>query len=183
MGQIHSGIDDALRDWIAAQRVFFIATAPSGETGHVNCSPRGGDPLVVLDANTVAWLDRAGSGTETAAHLRPKGRIVVMLCAFDGPPRIVRLHGRGEVLRAGTPAFTALRARLPGPALGVRAIVQVRLTRVADSCGFGVPRMRHEGDREQLAAWAQKKGEAGIAAYVREKNVASIDGLPGIAAD
>ncbi len=179
MGRQHVAIDDALREWIAAQRMFFVATAPS-EGGHVNCSPKGGDPLLVLGPTTVAYLDRAGSGIETAAHLRQNGRIVLMLCAFDGPPRIVRLHGRGEVVVPGAREFGELLARFGRPALGARSIVRVQLTRISDSCGFGVPLYRYEGDREQMAAWAAKKGEAGVAAYVREKNAQSIDGLPGL---
>lgn len=182
MGQLHAAIDDALGSWIAAQRLFFVATAPSGDGGHVNCSPKGGDPLLVLGPTSIAYLDRTGSGIETVAHVRQNARIVVMLCAFDGPPRIVRLHGRGEVLPAGSRGFADLLPRFPGPALGARAIVCIELTRISDSCGFGVPRYRYEGERAQLAAWAEKKGEAGVAAYVREKNAQSLDGLPGLAA-
>lgn len=180
MGKLFPAIDDALQAWLAEQRVFFVATAPSGDGGHVNCSPRGGDPLVVLDPTTVGWLDRTGSGIETAAHLRQNGRIVVMLCAFSGAPRIVRLHGRGEMLPRGTPAFTGLLPRFSGSPLGVRGIVRVAVSRISDSCGFGVPLHRYEGERDQLPAWAEKKGEAGIEAYVREKNARSLDGLPGL---
>jgi predicted pyridoxine 5'-phosphate oxidase superfamily flavin-nucleotide-binding protein len=180
MGKVLPGIDDSLRAWIAAQRVFFVATAPSGDGGHVNCSPRGGDALQVLSPTTVAWADRVGSGIETIAHLRQNGRIVVMLCAFEGPPRIVRLHGRGEVVVAGTPEFERLQPSFPGTSLGVRAIVRVEVERVSDSCGFGVPLLQFVGDRSQMAAWAEKKGEAGVRDYVREKNAASMDGLPGL---
>jgi hypothetical protein len=180
VGKLHSAIDDDLRAWLASQRLFFVATAPSGDGGHVNCSPRGGDPLVVLGPSTVAWLDRVGSGVETIAHVRQNGRVVVMLCAFEGPPRIVRLYGRGTVLPVGTPEFDGLRADLAGPALGVRAIVRVELDRIGDSCGFGVPLYRYEGQRDTLAKWADKKGEAGVRDYVRAKNAHSIDGLPGL---
>ncbi len=181
MGKLFAAIDADLAAWIAAQHVFFVATAPSDAAGHVNCSPKGGDPLRVLGPTTVAYADRAGSGIETVAHLRQNGRIVVMLCAFAGPPRIVRLHGRGDVLAAGTPGFDALLPHLCAAPLGVRAIVRIELARISDSCGFGVPRLRFEGAREQLGAWAEKKGAPGIAAYVRDKNAASIDGLPGLA--
>lgn len=179
MGKVHAVLDDALREWIAAQRVFFVATAPN-DGGHVNCSPKGGDPLLVLGPTTIAWLDRAGSGIETTAHLRENGRIVVMLCAFEGPPRIVRLHGRGDVLPAGSAGFAELLPRFMRPSLGARAIVRIELTRISDSCGFGVPLLTFAGDREMMAQWAQKKGEAGVAAYVREKNAHSIDGMPGL---
>ena len=180
MGTSFAAIDTDLAAWITAQPVFFVATAPEAADGHVNCSPKGGDPLHVLGPTTVAYVDRAGSGIETVAHLRENGRIVVMLCAFDGRPRIVRLHGRGEVLPAGTPGFAALLPALTGEPLGARAIVRIELARIGDSCGFGVPRLRFEGPREQLRAWAAKKGENGVAAYVRERNARSIDGLPGL---
>jgi hypothetical protein len=180
MGKVYAALDAALAAWIAAQRMFFVATAPSGDGGHVNCSPKGGDALCVLGPTTVAYVDRVGSGVETIAHLRQNGRIVVMLCAFEGPPRILRLHGRGDVVPAGTPEFDALLPRLTANPGGARAIVRVEVQRIGDSCGFGVPRLRFDGDREQLGAWAAKKGPDGLAAYVRERNARSIDGLPGL---
>jgi hypothetical protein len=180
MGKRIAAIDADLGAWIAAQRVFFVATAPSGDDGHVNCSPKGGEQLRVLAPTTVAYVDRVGSGVETIAHLRQNGRIVVMLCAFEGPPRIVRLHGRGEVLPAGSAAFDTLLPQLTEAPAGARAIVRIDVARIADSCGFGVPRYRFEADREQLPAWVAKKGPDGVAAYVRDRNALSIDGLPGL---
>ncbi|HEX6812733.1 MAG TPA: pyridoxamine 5'-phosphate oxidase family protein [Planctomycetota bacterium] len=182
MGKLHSALDADLQAWLAAQRMFFVATAPSGDGGHVNCSPKGGDPLRVLGPTTVAYVDRIGSGIETVAHVRQNGRITIMLCAFEGPPRIVRLYGKGEVISAGDPGFAPLLAQFGTGAFGVRTIVRVELSRIADSCGFGVPLLRFEGERELIGKWAEKKGEAGMAAYVREKNGSSIDGLPGIVA-
>jgi hypothetical protein len=179
MGTPLAAIDPELATWIAAQPLFFVATAPNGADGHVNCSPRGGR-LHVLGPREVAWVDRTGSGVETIAHLRENGRIVVMLCAFAGPPRILRLHGRGEVLAAGTPGFAALLPPLGDEPLGARAIVRVALERIATSCGFGVPNLRFEAERGELAAWTAKKGADGVAAYVRAKNARSIDGLPGL---
>jgi hypothetical protein len=181
VSQTYAEIDDALRAFIAAQRVFFVATAPSGDDGHVNCSPKGLDSFRVLDASTVAYLDFVGSGVETIAHLRQNGRIVVMFCAFEGPPKILRLHGRGIVVEPTDSRFEPLRAHFPGaPRLGVRSIVRVDVTRIADSCGYGVPLYRYEGQRDQLPAWAERKGAAGLEAYQREKNGASIDGLLGL---
>ncbi len=180
MGKLFPVIDDALQAWIAAQHVFFVASAPRGDAGHVNCSPRGGDSLRVLGPTTVAWKDSAGSGIETIAHIRENGRVTIMLCAFDGAPRIVRLQGRGEIVVAGSPEFERLQAAFPGPWLGVRAIVRVQLTRITDSCGFGVPLYQFVGERDQMAKWCEKKGEAGVRDYVREKNAVSIDGLPGL---
>src|SRR5215213_10194283 len=111
MGRIYDRIDEHQRAWIARQALFFVGTAPRGDDGHVNVSPKGPiDTLRVLDDHTVAYLDIVGSGAETIAHLRENGRIVVMLCAFDGPPRILRLHGRGEALLPGDERYDALLA-------------------------------------------------------------------------
>jgi len=173
-------IDQALAAFLAEQRVFFVATAPTGAGGHVNCSPKGGDPLLVLGPTTVAWVDRFGSGVETVAHLRQNGRIVVMLCAFAGPPRIVRLHGRGRAVEPGDAEFAPLLQRCGGRRSGVRSIVVVEVARIANSCGFGVPLYDYRGERGRLAEWAEQKGEAGLRAYARAKNGASLDGLPAL---
>ena len=102
MGRQFDTIDEHLAGWIARQALFFVGSAPLDADGHVNVSPKGPiGSLRVLGPTTVAYLDIYGSGAETIAHLRENGRIVVMLCAFSGPPRILRLHGRGEVLRPG----------------------------------------------------------------------------------
>lgn len=179
MGVIPDGIDARLKAFLEAQPLFFVATAPLSGDGHINLSPKGLHGLRVLAPDAVAYLDLTGSGVETAAHLRENGRIVLMCCAFEGPPRIVRLHGRGEVVEAGAPGFADLAARWPAdPA--ARAVVRVGVDRVADSCGFGVPLMRFVGERDQLPAWAARKGEAGLAEYRAAKNAASIDGLQGL---
>ncbi|HEX5050897.1 MAG TPA: pyridoxamine 5'-phosphate oxidase family protein [Planctomycetota bacterium] len=180
MGRLFPSIDEPLHAFLLAQHVFFVATAPSGSDGHVNCSPKGGDSFRVLGPTTVAWLDRVGSGIETIAHLRQNARIVIMFCAFEGAPKIVRLHGRGEVIEAGDEQFAGLVARFGSPGLGVRAVIRVELTRISDSCGFGVPLYHHEGERDQLAKSAERRGEQGLLAYMREKNACSLDGLPGL---
>jgi hypothetical protein len=189
MGKVFAGIDDHLRGWIAERELFFVGTAPLSGEGHVNVSPKGPiGTLRVLDERTVAYLDVIGSGAETIAHLRENGRIVVMLCAFSGPPRILRLHGRGEVLQADDPRFEGVRTRcaFDEPVGGAtrRAIVVVHVTRVADSCGYGVPLMDYEGERPHHEAWAAKKqrvgGAGALADYQREKNARSIDGLPAV---
>lgn len=183
MGKLHSAIDDDLRRFIAAQRMFFVATAPGGSEGHVNCSPKGQDTFRVLDPHTVAYVDFVGSGVETIAHLRENGRIVFLFCAFDGAPKILRLHGRGEAIELGDPEFAPLFARFGRTStLGVRSIIRVHLTRIADSCGFGIPLYQYEGERDQLGAWAERKGVDGVDAYKRENNAASIDGLAGLKA-
>src|SRR5258708_26023019 len=143
MAKVFDGIDEHLRDWIARQSLYFVATAPLAGDGHVNASPKGPiGTLRVLDAHTIAYLDYTGSGAETIAHLRENGRIVVMLCAFEGPPRIVRLHGRGRVVTPADPGYAPLLARGfddPGGPEARRAIVVVGLSGVADSCGYGGP--------------------------------------------
>lgn len=189
MAKIFERIDDHLREWIAAQHLYFVATAPLDAEGHVNTSPKGPiGTLRVLDDHTVAYLDMVGSGAETIAHLRENGRIVVMLCAFEGPPRIVRLHGRGEIVPAGDPRFAQLLERAEFEIHPVeasrRAVIVVAVERIADSCGYGVPLMSYEGERPHMEAWAEKKmrvgGAEAIETYKAEKNAVSIDGLPAL---
>jgi hypothetical protein len=189
MGKIFDAIDDQLEGWIARQPMFFVGTAPLDEDGHVNVSPKGPiETLRVLGPTTVAYLDFVGSGAETIAHVRENGRIVIMLCAFEGPPRILRLHGRGEVVVASDSRFEQLAelCEFPEPSTpeARRAVVLVEVERIADSCGYGVPLMKHEGDRPHMALWAAKKvrvgGSEALADYQREKNSVSIDGLPAV---
>lgn len=179
MGKAYDGIDAALAAWLAAQPVFFVATAPLAADGHVNVSPRGLDCFSVLAPTTVAWVDRTGSGVETVAHLRENGRITLMWCAFSGPPKIVRLHGRGRVCLPGSPEYGDVTARHPA-SLSTRCVVVVEVERVSDSCGYGVPLMDLVGERDQLERWALSKGEQGLVAYRAEKNALSLDGLPGL---
>ncbi len=179
MSDVFERIDATLRAWIERQHIFFVATAPRDDDGFVNCSPKGLDSLRVLDESTVAYLDLTGSGVETIAHLKENGRILVMLCAFDGPPRIVRLHGHGLVVHPGDAAFTALAARFP-PQQGVRCVVRIDVTRISDSCGYAVPLMDFVGDRQALTKWADKRGADGIVDYQRTRNAESLDGLSGV---
>src|SRR6478609_8298617 len=154
MGRIYERIDDHLNKWINQQSMFFVGTAPAATDGHVNVSPKGPmGSMRILDDHTVAYLDIVGSGAETIAHIRENGRIVVMFCAFQGPPRILRLHGRGEVL----PPDHELAARFDTPQDAVRSVIRVDVERVADSCGYGVPFMQFEGKRTQYDAWVDKK--------------------------
>jgi hypothetical protein len=165
MGKVYEHIDAKLADWIGRQSLFFVATAPS-EGGHVNVSPKGPiGTLRVLDELTVEYDDHVGSGAETIAHLKDDGRICVMFCAFDGPPKIVRLHGRGEVLAVEDPGD------------GIRGTIRVHVDRVSDSCGYGVPLLEYVGERPQREAWLANKGADGVREYVTEKNATSIDGL------
>ncbi|MSO72227.1 MAG: pyridoxamine 5'-phosphate oxidase family protein [Rhodospirillaceae bacterium] len=183
MGKGHTFIDATLREWLARQRVFFVSTAPLSGDGMVNCSPKGGDYLRVVDERTLAYLEFAGSGIETIAHLRENGRIVVMLCAFEGPPKIVRFHGRGDVALPNDPDFAKLAKLYDGDLLGLRSIIRINVERVSDSCGFGVPVYEFVKDRDALRKWTEKKGAEGVRAYVAENNAASVDGLAGLTAD
>jgi hypothetical protein len=172
-------ITPELREWIAAQHIFFVATAPLASDGHVNLSPKGLDTFRVLGPRRVAYLDLTGSGVETIAHLRENGRITLMLTAFTGPPRILRLQGQGEAHVVGTPGFAALAPSLPSRE-GTRAIITIEVTRIATSCGFSVPRYEFVAERDQLDRWAANKGPEGVIAYRQEKNARSIDGLPAL---
>jgi hypothetical protein len=182
MGKIFETIDEGLAQWLVAQPVFFVSTAPIDAEGSVNCSPKGNrDEFAVLGERTVAYLDQTGSGVETIAHVQENGRIVVMFCAFAGPPRIVRLHGVGRVVFTGTAEFAELDDMFSRSArVGVRSIIVIEVSRIADSCGYGVPLMSFEGHRPTMDQWSARKGPDGIRNYWSEKNTVSIDGLSGM---
>jgi len=180
LGKVHAEIDDKLVKMIQSQHVFFVATAPLASEGNLNLSPKGLDSFRILGPRTVAYLDLIGSGVETIAHLKENSRIVLMFCAFDGPPNIVRLHGQGRVVEPHSAEFPGLVAAFPQYE-STRAIIVVEVTRISDSCGFGVPLMKYEGERDQHFAWADKKGPQGLKVYKQEKNRRSIEGLPGLA--
>jgi hypothetical protein len=180
MGKVHDGIGPELQTFLERQPMFFVATAPLAPDGHVNVSPKGLDgTFAVVDARRVAYLDLTGSGIETVAHVRENARITLMFCAFDGPARVVRLSGRGVAVTCDEPGFSEHAARFDRYP-GARAVITVELDRVADSCGYGVPRMALVEQRERLVTNLEAKGEPGLAAYRAERNAASIDGLPGI---
>ena len=182
MGKIYPEITPRLREFIAAQHMFFVATAPVGGEGHVNVSPKGiaGTSLVV-DEGTFAYLDIIASGAETIAHLRENGRITVMFCSFETQPKILRLHGTGKVIRPDSPEYArwAPRFALAG-SIAARAIIVVEVHRISDSCGFGVPLMDYQGERQIFPGHAERKGEEKLRAYQGEKNAVSIDGLPAL---
>jgi hypothetical protein len=179
MGKIYSTIDDSVREFIMAQLVFFVGSAPLDPKGHMNVSPKGLDTLRILGPTTVAYLDLTGSGIETVSHLKENGRIVLMFCAFQGPPKILRLHGIGRVIEPREEKFAALAANFPNYE-GARAIIVIELSRIAASCGFGVPLLKTEAVRTQLTAWSSKQGPDELQRYRLEKNQRSIDGLPGL---
>jgi Pyridoxamine 5'-phosphate oxidase len=187
VGRDYDEIDQRLADWIGRQSLFFVGTAPIAADGHVNVSPKGPiGSFRVLGPHRVAYLDLVGSGAETIAHVRENGRIVIMFCAFEGPPKILRLHGTGAVQTPEKPRFAELAHEFEQPAHGEsrRAIIEVEVTRIADSCGYGVPVMNYRSRRPHLDAWASKKlrvgGPSALMAYKRDKNSSSIDELPAL---
>jgi len=182
MGKVLEAIDSDLKTWIESQRLFFVATAPISTNGLINCSPKGMDTFRITGAREVAYLDLTGSGIETAAHVKENARIVFMFCAFDGPPKIVRLHGKGSYVRAGTTEFSMLQELFPSYR-GARGVVRADLDRISDSCGYSVPRYEYVGERDTLLKWADSKSPEELTKYRNEKNAKSLDGLPGIATD
>jgi hypothetical protein len=180
MGRLYEQIDERLSEFLYSQPVFFVATAPLSEAGHVNLSPKGLDgTFAILGPREVGYLDLTGSGIETVAHVRENSRITLMFCSFTGPPKIVRLYGRGSVCMPGEPGFNRV-VSVTGPMEGTRAAILIELDRISDSCGFGVPRMEYVADRDDLPKWCQRKGPDGLARYQADKNAVSIDDLPGL---
>ncbi|NEQ47196.1 MAG: pyridoxamine 5'-phosphate oxidase family protein [Leptolyngbya sp. SIOISBB] len=179
MGKVFTEISESMQAWVEKQKIFFVATAPLSDSGHVNCSPKGADSLRILSPTRVAYQDLTGSGVETIAHIRENGRIVIMLCAFEGPPQIVRFFGQGTYLPKGSEEFQKLAGQFEDK-LGWRAIITVDVTRVGSSCGYSVPFYDFVGDRDVLDKWTAAKGAAGLDEYQKMKNAQSIDGLPGL---
>ena len=175
---VFEAIGSDLRAFIEKQHVFFVATAAEGT--RINLSPKGLDTLRVLDAHRLVYLDLTGSGNETAAHLKANGRLTFMFCAFEGPPMILRLYGRGRVLVRGGAEYAELLARHFAGAerMGSRQMILLTVERVQTSCGYAVPQLAFKSERNGLDNWAEKKGCDGLIAYRREKNASSIDGLP-----
>jgi hypothetical protein len=177
MAQTYPAITEGLRAFIEAQQLFFVASAPLSAAGHVNVSPQGMDSLRVLGPSRVAYLDLTGSGSETSAHLLENGRITFMFCAFDGPPRILRLYGSGTAALPGSATWDELRPLFPEHA-GARQIIVAEIARVQTSCGFAVPLYDYVGQRDTLTTWAAVQGDEGLESYREQKNSHSIDSLP-----
>ena len=180
MAERFASISSDLAEWWAAQPLFFVATAPGGNDGHVNCSPKGLDTLRILSPTRVAYLDLTGSGIETISHLRDNGRITLMACSFTGAPRISRIYGAGTVHEAGSTGFVELAPSFPDLP-GRRSIIDIAVDRVTTSCGYAVPLMDLVSDRDRLLDWARAKGDDGLVEYRASKNAVSIDSLPGLA--
>ncbi|KIF73601.1 pyridoxamine 5'-phosphate oxidase [Streptomyces sp. 150FB] len=184
MGKRYERMDGRIRTFIEEQPVFFTATAPLADDGHINLSPKGrAGTLVVLDELTLAYLDFGGSGAETIAHLRENGRITLMWCAFTGPPKVLRVHGRGEPIFRDDPRWATYITHFgeaDGPS--ARAIIVIDALRIADACGFAVPFMDYREERTQHAEHFGRKSDEEFAAYCEKKDhvAVSLDGLPAL---
>ena len=175
MGKVYSEVTDELAEWIAEQKVFFVATA--APDGLINLSPKGLDTLKVISPNRCIWLNLTGSGNETAAHLLESDRITLMLCAFEGKPLILRIYGHARVIQSNSPGWDTLLSYFPDIS-GARQIVDVTVDKVQTSCGFGVPLLEFKAERDMLTKWSDSKGPEGIYDYWQEKNAVSLDGKP-----
>ncbi|MBO6514956.1 MAG: pyridoxamine 5'-phosphate oxidase family protein [Bacteroidia bacterium] len=175
MGKISEALSPFHKDFILKQKMFFVATAPKG--GLINLSPKGLDSFRILDDTSVLWLNLTGSGNETAAHLLEDSRMTIMMNAFEGPPMILRLYGQARSIHPRDDEWLQYITMFE-PSLAARQLILLKVEKVMTSCGFGVPLMEYQGDREQLPKWADKKGEEGVQAYWREKNTVSLDGKP-----
>lgn len=179
MGKEYQEIDEQMQRWIAQQKLFFVATAPLADDGMINCSPKGLDSFRVLGPRECAYGDTGGSGIETLAHLKENGRVVIMMCAFEGPPKIFRFYGHGRAVEPHHPDFDDLAALFPDmPAL--RNVVVVDINCIRDSCGYGVPLYEFKSERDSLRNWCEKKSDEELLEYRIERNATSLDGLPGL---
>jgi hypothetical protein len=177
MAKFYDSILNQHKEFIAKQKIFFVASAPLSSDGHVNVSPKGSDSFIVLSEQQVAYMDIVGSGNETSAHILENGRITFMFCAFEGPPNILRLYGHGRTILPGHEEWGSL-AQYFQLHLGTRQIIIAEIDKVQTSCGFSVPLYEYLGERDHAEKWALNKGVDGLEAYKAEKNRVSIDGLP-----
>ena len=175
MAKRYAEITVQMQEFIARQKLFFVATAEA--QGRINVSPKGLDTLRVLDCNTIAWLNLTGSGNETAAHLRTSPRMTIMFCAFEGDPLILRLYGEARAVHRRDEEWAA-HIGLFGLRPGARQIIVMTVDLTQTSCGLGVPVYQFRGQRDALAIWAERKGEGGLNMYQKEKNTISLDGKP-----
>lgn len=177
MGKFFNRIEPQHKEFIEKQKMFFVATAPLSNAGHVNLSPKGLDSFQIADDNRVMYMDIIGSGNETSAHILENGRITFMFCAFDGPPLILRLYGKGYTVLPSHPEWDELSTRF-SLQIATRQIIVADIDMVQTSCGFSVPLYDYAGERDHAFKWAENKGEEGLKKYQEEKNRVSMDGLP-----
>ena len=175
MAAFFSQLDDKLTAFIREQHMYFVASA--NREGRINLSPKGMDSFRVFSPTRVGYLDLTGSGAETAAHILSDGRVTVMFCSFAAKPLILRLYGRGEIVRPGDSQWDSLSKEFPAYP-GTRQIILLNLESLQTSCGFAVPRYELVEERQMLIEWSAKKGDDGLVEYRNKKNRISIDGLP-----
>ncbi len=175
MSKFYTKLTTRLQKFIEAQKIFFVATAPT--SGRINLSPKGMDSFRVVDENRVLWLNVTGSGNETAAHLLENNRITIMFCAFEGAPNILRLYGKGKEIKEGDASWNELITLFPKTP-GTRQIFDITVESAQTSCGMSIPFFEYKSERNELNDWASKQGKEGISKYWEEKNQISIDGLP-----
>ena len=180
MGNEYTEIDERLQKWMSRQHMFFVATAPNNPDGLINCSPKGLDCLRILEPRVLAYVDTGGSGIETLAHLKENGRITLMMCAFDGPPRIYRFYGTGTAVEPHDDGFDELLGKFP-PMPAARNIIRIDVEQIIDSCGFGVPLYEFRQHRDSLPNYFSKQSDEDILAFRKNRNSQSLDGLPGLA--
>ncbi len=175
MAKFTDELNENLRDFIAGQHLFFVATAPA--SGRINLSPKGMDTLRILNERELIYLDLTGSGNETAAHLHENGRMTLMFCSFAERPLILRLYGRGRVIPKNHPDW-ARWFPLFRPLPGARQIMHLDVELVQSSCGFAVPFYDFVAERPALLHWAENRGETGLQEFHQAQNATSLDGLP-----
>jgi len=177
MGKFHNAIQDHHKTFIEKQKMFFVSTAPMSADGHINLSPKGIDSFRVLSPTRVAYMDIVGSGNETSAHTLENGRITFMFCAFDGPPNILRLYGKGYTVLPASPEWAELSPHFRLQ-IATRQIIVANIHKVQTSCGYSVPLYEYAGERDHADKWADSKGVEGLEQYKMVKNQVSLDGLP-----
>ena len=179
MGKEYAEIDEQMQRWIERQRMFFVSTAPLAGDGLINCSPKGLDGLRVLGPRKLVYADLGGSGIETLAHVKENGRIVIMLCAFEGPPKIFRFYGQGRAVESHAEEFADYLPLFP-ELDKIRNFIVIDVQCIRDACGYGVPNYEFKSERDALANWTNAKTEQELHDYRVEKNTTSLDGLPGL---
>lgn len=180
MAKSYDLLNDQHIEFIRKQKLFFVATAPLSPEGSVNLSPKGYDGIAILDSHTIAWVDLGGSSIETLAHLRENSRVTLMFCAFEGAANILRIYGRGEAISFDDAEFPELMKLFPAFDRA-RSIIRIRIDRVSDSCGWGVPLFEFKEECEQLQRWLNNEPYDELKEHRYKSNEKSVDGLLGLA--
>ncbi len=175
MSDKYPALSEDLAEFIKRQHLFFVATA--AKDGRVNLSPKGQESLRVLGPNEILWQNLTGSGNESAAHILDTNRMTIMWCSFEGLPRILRVYGQAQTIHPNHSDWQSCVKHIPAP-VGARQYFKLKIDLVQTSCGYAVPLMEYQEDRDILAQWSEKRGEDGVRKYWEEKNTTSIDGFP-----